>query len=187
MRLRELGQLFNTMDPAPFHEKELDRAAEEYILGSAKELPKEAPLALVVYLDQPAGLPDEGMVLENAVRAHFARRSKGSRRRLRELLLQGRISLAIGLVCLAASLIGSELIAGLVDQSSLTTVLRESLVIGGWVAMWRPLETFLYDWWPILGTRRVYDRLSRVAVHIVYTRGGEPGATGVATASAARR
>ena len=28
-------------------------------------------------------------------------------------------------------------------------VARESLLIGGWVAMWRPLEVFLYDWWPI--------------------------------------
>jgi hypothetical protein len=138
-----------------------------------------------VYLDRPAGLPNEGRVIDNAIRAHFTRRSQASRHRLRELLRQGRVSLVIGLVCLAASLIGGELIAGLVDQPPLTTVLRESLVIGGWVAMWRPLEIFLYDRWPILGTRRVYDRLSRVAVRIVYTRGREPGATGVVTASTA--
>ena len=25
----------------------------------------------------------------------------------------------------------------------------ESLLIGGWVAMWRPLEVFIYDWWPV--------------------------------------
>jgi hypothetical protein len=25
----------------------------------------------------------------------------------------------------------------------------ESFVIGGWVAMGRPLETLLFDWWPI--------------------------------------
>jgi len=26
---------------------------------------------------------------------------------------------------------------------------RESLLVGGAVAPWRPLEIFLYDWWPI--------------------------------------
>ena len=46
-------------------------------------------------------------------------------------------------------------------------LLRESLMIGGWVAMWRPLEIFLYDWWPILRERRVYDRLSRITVNII--------------------
>jgi hypothetical protein len=32
----------------------------------------------------------------------------------------------------------------------LVAVLRENLLVGGWVAMWRPIEIFLYDWWPIL-------------------------------------
>jgi hypothetical protein len=34
--------------------------------------------------------------------------------------------------------------------------------------MWGPLEFFLYDWWPIVGERRLYDRLHRMAVRIVY-------------------
>jgi hypothetical protein len=50
----------------------------------------------------------------------------------------------------------------------MTALLRERLVIGGWVAMWRPLEIFLYDWWPILGEQRTYDRLSRIEVRVVH-------------------
>ena len=34
--------------------------------------------------------------------------------------------------------------------------------------MWKPLEVFLYDWWPILGERRIHDRLSRIKVRIIY-------------------
>ena len=34
--------------------------------------------------------------------------------------------------------------------------------------MWRPLEVFLYDWWPILGEARLLDRLSRMPVRIEY-------------------
>lgn len=47
--------------------------------------------------------------------------------------------------------------------------LREGLIIIGWVAMWRPLEIFLYDWWPIASKRKFYDRLSRATVRIVGT------------------
>jgi hypothetical protein len=47
-------------------------------------------------------------------------------------------------------------------------MVREGFLIGGWVAMWRPLEVFLYDWWPILGEVRLFDRLSGMPVHIEY-------------------
>ena len=49
-----------------------------------------------------------------------------------------------------------------------TGVLREGLLIVGWVAMWRPLEVFLYDWWPIRAEARLYDRLSAMPVRIEY-------------------
>jgi len=41
-------------------------------------------------------------------------------------------------------------------------------VIGGWVAMWRPMEVFLYDWWPIRADARLADRLSAMPVRISY-------------------
>ncbi|HTO48639.1 MAG TPA: hypothetical protein VML91_13455 [Burkholderiales bacterium] len=40
-------------------------------------------------------------------------------------------------------------------------------MIGASVALWRPLEIFLYDWWPILAEARRYDRLSAMPVRIV--------------------
>src|SRR5712671_84365 len=55
----ELKQLFNAIDPSPFREKDLDPKAEEFIVGWAKDLPRDATLALVVDLDRKAGLPDE--------------------------------------------------------------------------------------------------------------------------------
>src|SRR6185436_19737102 len=38
----------------------------------------------------------------------------------------------------------------------------------GWVAMWRPLEVFLYDWWPIRADARLLQRLSTMPVRIEY-------------------
>jgi hypothetical protein len=50
--------------------------------------------------------------------------------------------------------------------NALAAVLRESLFIGGWVAMWRPIEIFLYDWWPIRAEARRFDRLAAMPVAI---------------------
>ncbi|MGB8060762.1 MAG: hypothetical protein WCF26_02555 [Candidatus Sulfotelmatobacter sp.] len=48
----ELRQLFNSIDPSPFRNKDLDREAEEFTVGWAKDLPRDFALALVVDLDR---------------------------------------------------------------------------------------------------------------------------------------
>jgi hypothetical protein len=48
----------------------------------------------------------------------------------------------------------------------LPIILREGLIIGGWVAMWRPMEIFLYEWWPLLRKGRLYQKLSRMHVEV---------------------
>jgi hypothetical protein len=169
VRVRDLVQLFDSMDPSPFHEKDLDGDAEEYIVSSANELPSRAPLMLVVHVESAEDLRGEASILREAIREHFARRSELSRRELRRLLRRGWISLLIGLSFLAAALVGGATVGRWMGEDSLATVLRESLLIGGWVAMWRPMEIFLYDWWVIRGERRLHDRLSRLDVRVVCT------------------
>lgn len=167
VRVAELRQLFNAIDPSPFRERDLDPRAEEFIVEWARDLPRDVSLALLVHLHRAAGRADEATLLGEAIRQYFKARAAGSRRSLRELFRRGRISLLIALAFLGASLTLSDLI-GNVSDSGFAAVLREGFLIGGWVAMWRPLEVFLYDWWPILGEVRLLDRLSVMAVRIEY-------------------
>src|SRR4029453_17993521 len=95
-------------------------------------------------------------------------RAMASRRRLRQLFRVGRISLAIGITSLALSLVAGDFAAKLL-RNAFGELLRESLLIGGWVAMWRPMEMFLYDWWPIRSEAKLLDRLSEMPVRIAYT------------------
>jgi len=165
----ELKQLFNAIDPSPFREKDLDPKAEDFIVSWAGDLRGDVTLALLVYLDRRAGLPDEAAILRDAIHEYFSQRALATRRRLRQLFGVGRISLVIGISCLAVSLLLGDVIANMLHGRRLGEVLRESLLIGGWVAMWRPMELFLYDWWPIRSEARLFDRLSVMPVRIDYT------------------
>ena len=174
VHVAELKQLFNSIDPSPFRNKDLDPRAEEFIVGWAKEMPRDVQLALVVDLDRPAGLADEAAVLRDAIHEFFLQRAQAFRRRLRELFRDGRTSLVIGLVVLAAAIALGDFLASLLKGHRIAEILRESLTIGGWVSMWRPLEVFLYDWWPIRNEARLSDRLAAMPIRIRYMNTGPP-------------
>src|SRR6201993_2931528 len=72
----ELKQLFDAIDPSPFRDRDLDPKAEEFIVGWAKDLPRDASLALVVDLDREAGLSDEAAVRRGAVHEFFRHRAE---------------------------------------------------------------------------------------------------------------
>ena len=176
VHLGELKQLFNSIDPSPFRNKDLDPKAEEFIVGWAKDVPRNAALALVVDLDRPAGLPDEAAVLRDAIHEFFRQRAEGYRRHLRELFRRGRTSLLIGLTVLAGAIAVGDFLANWMRTSRIGEIARESLTIGGWVSMWRPLEVFLYDWWPIRNEARLSDRLAAMPVPIRYMNATSPDA-----------
>ena len=164
----ELKQLFDAIDPSPFRDRDLDPKAAQFIVGWARDLPRNTLIALLVDLDREAGLPDEAAVLRDAIHEFFRHRAETYRQRLRELFRVGRTSLMIGLLVLAAAIALGDFVASLMKGSRIGEIVRESLTIGGWVSMWRPLEVFLYDWWPIRDEALLSDRLAAMPVRIRY-------------------
>jgi len=165
LRLRDVSQLFNSMDPSPFIEKDLDDDAEEFIVSWAREFPPEAQIILRIYLDQwPPEDPSE--MIKTAVRNYFAHRARITNLEFKNLLNQGRTSLLIGVVFLSVCLfLSNVLLANKVGTWAIIS--RESLTIAGWVAMWRPMEIYLYDWWPLRRRGRIYRKLGRMPVEIL--------------------
>ena len=161
----KIDQLFNSMDPSPFHQRDLDDDAEEFIVSWAQEFPRRDPVALVVHVNQLPAHGNAQEVIETAVHNYFAYRAKLNRLEFRHLLKEGRTSLIIGLVFLGACLLTSEWLLRK-QPGSLSIVARESLTIAGWVAMWRPIRIFLYDWWPVLRLGHLYEKLSQMRVEV---------------------
>ena len=165
LNLRELPQLFNSMDSSPFVDRDLDADAEEFITSWARELPPGRALELVIKLaiPTPAG---GGAGVEDAVRHYFATRAAIKRMEFGQLMRRGRLSLGVGLLFLIICLMLGEFV-GKLSLGSATDIIKEGLTIGGWVAMWRPLEIGLYDWWPLYEERCRLDRLARIKVRVV--------------------
>ena len=167
LRVRELQQLFNSLDPTPFLNKDLDRACEAFIENWALSLPHDSRLHLAVHLERLTSSASEaGELLAEAVHNYYGYKIELERGELRQLLRLGRLSLGIGLVFVATCLLLAEAVTSLIPGAT-AKIARESLTIIGWVAMWRPVQIFLYDWWPLKGRITVFENLRYARVSVV--------------------
>lgn len=177
LRIKDAPQLFNSLDPDPFIERDLDDDAVEYITSWAGEIPRHQPLKLVVEIAEPKLQQDHQSLIEGAVHNYFAQMAQLSTMRFRQLMKRGRQSLVIGLGVLCAAVIASRLIA-VYEEWAFARILQETVLIGGWVAMWRPMEIFLYDWWPLRRQRKDYERLRDMPVEVKLPEVQQPTAAG---------
>jgi hypothetical protein len=164
--LAQVEQLFNTMDPSPFHERDLDDKAEQYIVGYAREMPRGQPFRLIVNVPQIELTTPAAAHVPEAIRSYFGYRALQSGQDLNELLRIGWRSMMIGLTVLGLCLFGVNFISADAMVSGVERFFVESLIIFGWVANWRPIEIFLYDWWPIRRHIRLLRRLSVMPVEL---------------------
>ncbi|MEO6066670.1 MAG: hypothetical protein ABIQ41_01665 [Gemmatimonadales bacterium] len=163
VRIKHLDQLFNVIDPAPFHDKALDPDAAAFIIDDAEEASPHAALALTVHLD--AGTEAVEYVPE-AIRNFFAWRADRTAHELRQLRTRGRRSLLVGLVFLALCLVLGQLVHRAWPTGPVAGYFQEGLTIVGWVALWRPLDALLYEWWPIRRREQLLRRLARAEVDV---------------------
>jgi len=166
IKLNTPEQLLNSFDPSPFHTRDLDDKAADYIIESAEEAGSGQQLLLVIELPGDQAMRELSKDLPVALRNSFRFRASQSRLRLREMFRIGRWSLAIGLSVLGLCTLIIHLLELSVTQSTFAQTFEQGLFIVGWVALWRPLEIFLYDWWPLMRRIHLLERLSDATVEI---------------------
>ena len=166
IRLTTAAQMYNPFDRSPFRERDIAPSVEEFLVGWVRELPQAARFCIAFYLPPDELAKPQAREIGNAIVHYFNERTQVAENDLRELFRIGRRSLLIGLLALAACLAGSQLAATLLPHGVVARVLEESLIIVGWVANWRPIEIYLYDWWPIARRIRLYRRIAAAEVQV---------------------
>lgn len=171
LQIDRISELFNTLDPYPFRQRDIDHKAEEFVTGWARELDRTKPISIVIHAPQTELGTATAQAVEPAFAHYYATRAEAVRLELRELFRVGRASLAIGLVVLALCIGAGQILAGQIGDGYMGRFADESLIIVGWVANWRPIEIFLYEWWPLLRRRNLFRRLSAARVELRATAG----------------
>ncbi len=162
INLTDQRQLFNSMDPAPFRARDLDPAVVDYIVDWAEDQPRNAELGMVVSLNHETVSDHDVDILREALCQDFRRRAQAERRRLARLFRDGRISMLIGVGFVAVTILITDALGTLVTAQRSATLIEETLVIAAWVALWHPVNIFLYEWWPISAQAKLFDRLAQM-------------------------
>jgi len=164
VRVATIDQVFNAMDPTPLEERTLNSEVADWIEEWAEDLGGDKPLTIEIHLTEgTAG--SRGDAVARGLHNHFEYREWQVGRQLGKLLREGRISLLIGLVALTVFISLSRLIGA--DANPVLDVVHEGLTVLGWVSMWKPLQIFLYEWWPIRRERTACRRLAEAEVRFV--------------------
>jgi hypothetical protein len=166
VRVRELGQIFNSLDPSPFMERDLDDDAEAYIVGWAREVDRQGPFRIIVHLPENEAAKGRERGLDSAIGNYFAYRTGMLERDLSDLFRVGRRSLAMGVAVLAVCIGLSQIFRAALPELALGPLLAEGIIIFGWVANWRPAEIFLYDIWDVRRRVSLYRRLANAQVEL---------------------
>jgi hypothetical protein len=166
LKVGRISSLFDALDPFPIPSRDLAKHAEDFIVGWARELPERAPIRILLHLPRVEMEHESASAVADAFRAHFSDRARVAKGDLDELFRVGRWSLAVGLGVLAVCVLISRLAHEVLGEAYFSRLLSEGIIILGWVANWRPLEIFLYDWWPLRKRRALLLRLATASIEL---------------------
>ncbi len=165
VRVRSPQQLFDVRDPAPFRERDLDDDFVEYVTSSVGEFSLSSPLKVIIYVeeDESQTLPRDS--IREAVRSYFSYQIDLQRSILKNFMKRAQIFLIIGLAILFSCISIAQGLK-LPEHPGLLGILREGIVIFGWVSIWKPIELILFDWYPLLDKLRLYKKISTIEIDI---------------------
>lgn len=161
VRVPAIENLFDKRDPAPFRERDLDPSLREYLVESTEDLLSRGPPRLVFWLEKPC----EKAALEEPVRAHFNYELERLVRSRRREVRMGYVALLIAFALITlfislAQLVPKEL------TTSFGAALKETLIISGWVLLWRPVEVLIYDGLPWRRRRAVLRNVLAAPIEV---------------------
>jgi hypothetical protein len=166
IKLSSILQLFNSFDPAPFHEKELDTAAEHYIIDTVNDFPHKTQFRIVIFLPPELAASEAAKKISPAIQNHFQYKTLVAERKFRSRLKYGRFTLVLGLSFLFFSLLVGQYIL-IVTSSFVSQLIAAALLIAGWAAMWEPVTVLLYELWPIVQMKKTYQKISTMEIDIL--------------------
>lgn len=153
---------------SPTRKKMLESDAEEFIVEEAETFPRKAAINIKIHLALSEVKHKDDIA--PAIHRHFGYRREQSQKEYKRTLQYGWRILFIALGLLAVIFTLSEIAIRLAPDNKLVLLIRESFIILGWVALWRPMELLLYDWYPIKQKINLFRRLEQSNVQVIINK-----------------
>lgn len=165
VRVKTTQRLFDHRDPAPFREKDLDENFVEYIYSSIREFSISTPIKIIIYIEDIESSSVTQKAIREAIHSYFAYQIELQSGNIKRYWRRAQLFLLIGLFVLIICIVSAQKIQ-VPTTPSLIGVLREGLIIFGWVSIWKPIEVILFDWYPQYEHLRYYKKLHSVEIDI---------------------
>lgn len=162
IHVHNLAQLFNSLDPSPFWDRDLDGEAAQFIEEEFAEKRSAQKWHLHIHAGGGAELAAD---LQAALEHYYERMASSARRRQREEMHLGQIALLGGLAIFLIATAARTILGSLFD-GAVPRMLDEGLIILSWLALWRPAESLVYGWVPLYRKRRLYERLAAIRIFV---------------------
>lgn len=167
VRVKTAAQLFDSRDPAPFRDRDLDDDFVEYIISAARECPRATPLKFVIHIEEEEKIELPRDAIRDAIHTFLVYQVDRQSGDLKSFMKRAEVFLVIGLSVLALCVAIAQHIPKF-EPPGAFGILREGVVIFGWVSIWKPLELILYDWYPLYEKLRFHRKLLASEIQIKF-------------------
>ena len=161
VHVHDPAQLFNSLDPSPFWDRDLDRDAATFIEEEFAEKRGAAVWNLNVHVRGGQVLADD---VQRAVKTYYGRLASSARREMHENLRLGQLALLGGIAIFLLSMGLRQFLQATLEN--MPRILDEGLIIVAWLALWRPAEAVAFEWIPHFRKRRLCERLAAIRVSV---------------------
>jgi len=166
VRVKSSLQLFDARDPAPFRERDLDDDFVEYILSTMREFSHKVPVKILIHIIDKETKELSYEEVREAIQSYWIYQVDLFERDLKRFFKRAQLFMLIGALTLVACITIAQNITDS-SQPGFLGVLREGIVIFGWVSLWKPIELLLFDWYPLFEKVRLYRKLQNTEVEIL--------------------
>jgi hypothetical protein len=159
VEIASLRELFQAAEADPLSGRPYGDSGLDRILNEVRPNPRR-PFRATVVLPARERTADLEARTRAALQAHCDVRIRQQRNDKASLRHEGFATLLRGLGFLALCLLASRIVG---EPKYLPAIvarfLDEGFIIAGWVALWYPLDTLLYEHWPLTREMRLYEQL----------------------------
>lgn len=164
--LDSVDQLLQPCPPSPFRQRRLREEADAFLVERASALPRNAPVQLLITL--PQGQAEREKEVVETIHQHFNWRRIEAEKQLHRTQRFGWRSLVIALLFLSAVMVLVQAIQRYFPATNLVSIITAGLTVFAWVALWRPCELLLYEWYPFKRDARVFRKLEKSGIEFSY-------------------